>query len=129
MIKIQKPEGLNVIPFIDIILVLLAMILSISTFVAHGEIKLELPKTDSSSNITDNKNKIQITINAENIYFIDDKKSNIEEIRARLNSIQKETIIELRSDKRAEFNAFIQIVDILRKSNHDNFQILTEKTQ
>ena len=36
MIKIPKKEPLNIVPFIDIMLVLLAMVLSISTFIAKG---------------------------------------------------------------------------------------------
>lgn len=36
MIEIPKKEPLNIVPFIDIMLVLLAMVLSISTFIAKG---------------------------------------------------------------------------------------------
>lgn len=43
MIEIPKKEPLNIVPFIDIMLVLLAMVLSISTFIAKGEIKINLP--------------------------------------------------------------------------------------
>ncbi|MCI5968069.1 TonB system transport protein ExbD [Helicobacter sp.] len=129
MIKMQKTEGLNIIPFIDIILVLLAMVLSISTFIAHGEIKLELPKTDSSTQSTPNKDKIQIAINAENIFFLDGKESNLQEIQTKLDSTHKTTAIELKSDKNAKFDSFIQVIDILRKNHHENFQIITEKAQ
>ena len=37
MIEIPKKEPLNIVPFIDIMLVLLAMVLSISTFIAKGD--------------------------------------------------------------------------------------------
>ena len=42
MIEIPKKEPLNIVPFIDIMLVLLAMVLSISTFIAKGEIQINL---------------------------------------------------------------------------------------
>lgn len=128
MIKAQKTEGLNIIPFIDIILVLLAMVLSISTFIAHGEIKLELPKVESSTQSKSDKDKIRIAINAENVFFLNGKESNLEAIQAKLNSTDSTTPIELKSDKNAKFDSFVQIIDILRKNNHKNFQILTEKT-
>ena len=35
-IEIPKKEPLNIVPFIDIMLVLLAMVLSVSTFIAKG---------------------------------------------------------------------------------------------
>ncbi len=48
MIEIPKKEPLNIVPFIDIMLVLLAMVLSISTFIAKGEIQINLPKSKTA---------------------------------------------------------------------------------
>lgn len=129
MIKLKNAEGLNVIPFIDIVLVLLAMVLSISTFIAHGEIQLELPKTESNAPSSNQDVAIEISINAENVFFINGKQASIKDIKHQLDSISETTSIELKSDKNAKFESFIQIVDILRKNNHKNFQIITERTQ
>ncbi|WP_334096382.1 biopolymer transporter ExbD, partial [Helicobacter typhlonius] len=41
--RIPKKDGLNIVPFIDVMLVLLAIVLSVSTFIAQGQIKVELP--------------------------------------------------------------------------------------
>ncbi|TLD86741.1 TonB system transport protein ExbD [Helicobacter sp. MIT 05-5294] len=129
MLKIQHSEGLNIVPFIDVILVLLAMVLSISTFIAHGEIKIELPKSDSSEQSSDDSHKLQIIINAENVFYIEDKEASLEEITEKINALDKQTIVELKSDKNAKFDSFIQIIDILRSQHHENFQIITEKAQ
>ncbi|RDU62004.1 MULTISPECIES: TonB system transport protein ExbD [Helicobacter] len=129
MLKIQHSEGLNIVPFIDVILVLLAMVLSISTFIAHGEIKIELPKSDSSMQSSNDSNKIQILINAQDVYYLEDKETTLEEIQKRINTLDKQTIVELKSDKNATFNSFVQIIDILRTNHHENFQIITEKNQ
>ena len=48
MISLPKKEPLNLVPFIDIMLVLLAMVLSISTFIARGEIAVALPQSEAS---------------------------------------------------------------------------------
>ena len=48
MIEIPKKEPLNIVPFIDIMLVLLAMVLSISTFIAKGEIQINLSKSKTA---------------------------------------------------------------------------------
>lgn len=47
-IEIPKKEPLNIVPFIDIMLVLLAMVLSVSTFIAKGEIPIVLPESRSA---------------------------------------------------------------------------------
>ncbi|MEE9104639.1 biopolymer transporter ExbD, partial [Helicobacter pylori] len=43
MKSIRRGDGLNIVPFIDIMLVLLAIVLSVSTFIAQGKIKVNLP--------------------------------------------------------------------------------------
>ncbi|WP_273213522.1 TonB system transport protein ExbD [Helicobacter rodentium] len=129
MIKTQSSGGLNIIPFIDIMLVLLAMILSISTFIAHGEIKIELPKSNANAESSSNSNKIQILINAQDEFYLEDKQTTLEEIQTRLESLDKQTIVELKSDRNARFDSFIQIINLLKVKNHENFQIITEKQQ
>ena len=41
-------DGINVIPFIDIMLVLLTIVLTTATFIANGTIPVNLPKAESS---------------------------------------------------------------------------------
>lgn len=127
MLKLPKNEGLNIIPFIDIILVLLAIVLSISTFIAHGEIKINLPRSENSNSISENKEKISILIDKENKFYIDGKIISLEETKEKFDTIDSKTLVELKSDKEAKFESFIKIIDILKNKNHENFQILTEQ--
>ncbi|EAJ5681897.1 TonB system transport protein ExbD [Campylobacter lari] len=127
MLKLPKNEGLNIIPFIDIMLVLLAIVLSISTFIAHGEIKINLPQSENSNSINENKDKVSILINKENEFYIDGKTASLEEIKEKFDAIDSKTLVELKSDKEAKFESFVKIIDILKNKNHENFQILTEQ--
>ncbi|EAI5467239.1 TonB system transport protein ExbD [Campylobacter lari] len=127
MLKLPKNEGLNIIPFIDIMLVLLAIVLSISTFIAHSEIKINLPQSENSNSINENKDKVSILINKENEFYIDRKTASLEEIKAKFDTIDSKTLVELKSDKEAKFESFVKIIDILKNKNHENFQILTEQ--
>ncbi|AJC84413.1 TonB system transport protein ExbD [Campylobacter peloridis] len=127
MLKLPKNEGLNIIPFIDIMLVLLAIVLSISTFIAHGKIQIDLPKSEISNNINENKDKLSILIDKNNNFFINDKLNSLEEIAIKINNTDSKTLIELKSDKNAKFESFIQIIEILKRKNHENFQIITER--
>ncbi|MBK1971275.1 TonB system transport protein ExbD [Campylobacter sp. TTU-622] len=127
MIKLPKNEGLNIVPFIDIMLVLLAIILSISTFIAQGTIKINLPSSQNSININDKEEKISIAINAQNIFYIDDRKISLDELKNTIDNLNPKVIVELKSDKDAKFESFVKIIDLLKAKNHENFQILTEK--
>ena len=120
-----KKEGLNVIPLIDIMLVLLAIVLSVSTFIAQGNIKIDLPNSESAEKKQDENDKIAVLINKDNEFFIGEDKIAEEKLKEKLNEIKNETLIELKSDKESKFDSFIKVIDILKEKNHENFAITT----
>ena len=120
-----KKEGLNVIPLIDIMLVLLAIVLSISTFIAQGNIKIDLPNSESAEKKQDENDKIAVLINKDNEFFIGEDKIAEVNLKEKLNEIKNETLIELKSDKESKFDSFIKVIDILKEKNHENFAITT----
>ena len=120
-----KKEGLNVIPLIDIMLVLLAIVLSVSTFIAQGSIKIDLPNSESAEKKQDENDKIAVLINKDNDFFIGEEKVSEENLKEKLNKIKNETLIELKSDKESKFDSFIKVIDILKEKNHENFAITT----
>lgn len=127
MIKLPKNEGLNIVPFIDIMLVLLAIVLSISTFIAYGHIKVEPPKSQIAQNNTNNTEKILISIDAQDIFYLDDKAISLDELENKIASLDKSNLVELKADKNSKFDSFIQLINLLKAQNHDNFQIITQK--
>ena len=120
-----KKEGLNVIPLIDIMLVLLAIVLSISTFIAQGNIKIDLQNSERAEKKQDENDKIAVLINKDNEFFIGEEKVAEENLKEKLNEIKNETLIELKSDKESKFDSFIKVIDILKEKNHENFAITT----
>ena len=126
MIKIPKNESLNIVPFIDIMLVLLAIVLSVSTFIAQGKIQIELPQSSNQEQQKDEK-KVKVLINKENQIYLDDILVGLEELKVKLESLEAKTMVELHSDKDAKFETFIQIVDILKGKGHENFSIATQQ--
>ena len=120
-----KKERLNVIPLIDIMLVLLAIVLSVSTFIAQGSIKIDLPNSESAEKKQDENDKIAVLINKDNDFFIGEEKVPEENLKEKLNEIKNETLIELKSDKESKFDSFIKVIDILKEKNHENFAITT----
>ncbi|EAL6258862.1 TonB system transport protein ExbD [Campylobacter jejuni] len=129
MLKLPKNEGLNIVPFIDIMLVLLAIVLSISTFIAHGKIQISLSSSENATNISNNEKKLLITIDEKNTFYLNDKLADLNEVQNAIFSLDKKTIVELKSDKNAKFESFVKIIDFLKTKEHENFQILTEKNK
>ncbi|EOH3785423.1 TonB system transport protein ExbD [Campylobacter coli] len=129
MLKLPKNEGLNIVPFIDIMLVLLAIILSISTFIAHGKIEINLPVSENALSLNNDEKKLSISIDENNIFYLDDKTTDLKGLSDAISSLHKKTIVELKSDKNAKFESFVQIIDLLKAKERENFQIITEKNR
>ncbi|GAA9708531.1 TonB system transport protein ExbD [Helicobacter pylori] len=127
MKSIRRGEGLNVVPFIDIMLVLLAIVLSISTFIAQGKIKVSLPNAKNAEKSQPNDQKVVvISVDEHDNIFVDDKPTNLEALSAVVKQTDPKTLIDLKSDKSSRFETFISIMDILKEHNHENFSISTE---
>ncbi|EPZ69945.1 TonB system transport protein ExbD [Helicobacter pylori] len=127
MKSIRRGDGLNVVPFIDIMLVLLAIVLSISTFIAQGKIKVSLPNAKNAEKSQPNDQKVVvISVDEHDNIFVDDKPMNLEALSAVIKQTDPKTLIDLKSDKSSRFETFISIMDILKEHNHENFSISTE---
>ena len=123
--RLNKKDGLNIVPFIDIMLVLLAIVLSISTFIAQDKIAVDLPSASSTEQIKEDEKKVSVVIDKDNKFFIDDAEISEDELKDKLNAIDTKTLVQLKSDKNAKFESFVKVIDILKEKGHENFAIQT----
>lgn len=129
MLKLPKNEGLNIVPFIDIMLVLLAIVLSLSSFIAHSKIDLKLPVSENSTSFNESQNKFFIVINERDEFFLNDEKVNLNQLKNAILALDKDTMVALKSDKFAKFESFVKIIDLLKAKEHEKIQIITEKNR
>ena len=106
-------------------LVLLAIVLSISTFIAQGKIAVDLPSAKSAQQDKEDEKKVSVVIDKDNKFFIDDAEISEDELNDKLNAVDIKTLIELKSDKNAKFDSFVKVIDILKEKGHENFAIQT----
>ncbi|MCI6217143.1 MAG: TonB system transport protein ExbD [Helicobacter sp.] len=124
--RLPKKDGLNVIPLIDVMLVLLAIVLSVSTFIAQGQIKVELPSSNQSSAPTDSP-VVTLSINENGEIFFENEAVSIEILKTKIFALTPKTLLKLEIDKNARFDIFVQIADILKEKGHENVSIATSK--
>lgn len=125
--KIRKRfDEINVIPFIDIMLVLLVMVLTTATFVNQGIIPIELPSAKAASK-EDVKKEVTVYVNAKGELFIEKEKVDLKTLEIRLSKLSKEQIVVLRSDKESRFQDFVSVMDILKRLNHEQLYIVTKE--
>jgi len=126
--KIKKYDSINVIPFIDVLLVLLAIVLMTSTFIAKGVIPVSLPKSTSSDN-KKIKKELSIYIKDSGQIYLDKEELIVEELLSKISQEEKDRPILINSDKDAKFEVFVSILDALKSNDFENISIVTVKQQ
>jgi biopolymer transport protein ExbD len=122
----KRFDEINVIPFIDIMLVLLVMVLTTATFIKQGVIPVELPKAKTAST-EDIKKEITIYVKTNGDIYLEKNKLDLKTLESKLSSISKEQIVVLRSDKQSKFQDFVSVMDILKRLKHEQLYIVTKE--
>lgn len=125
MIQRKKFDSINVVPFIDIMLVLLVIVLTTATFIQTGHIKVELPQSSSSLQESDKK-ELKITIQQNGEIYFGDTKIDRDDLEKKLLYYDKQTQVYLSCDKNAKFDDFVFLLDILKKNNYQNLGVVTK---
>lgn len=124
----MKPlSTINVIPFIDIMLVLLAVVLTTATFVAQGKIPVNLPSADAAQplGITET---VEITVTTDGTLFVADREVTVAQLAARLAALDRRTPLLLRVDESAAFHHFVAVIDLLKLQRYQNVSIVTRRS-
>ncbi|EIF50726.1 biopolymer transporter ExbD [Sulfurovum sp. AR] len=122
----ERFDKMNVVPFIDIVLVLLVIVLATATFVENRALKVDLPS--ASSKKSEEKKNIQIAVNKEGVYSYEKEVLSLDLIKERLMKLDpKKDLISLRMDKSSEFRYFVDIIDILKTKGFENISIITKQ--
>lgn len=117
-------DYMNVIPFVDIMLVLLTIVLMSSTFVASGVIPLELPR--ASQNESGEVRSQIIEIDRQSKIFFNSNPVTIHTLKESIDKIDRATSILIRADKNIALEVFVEILDLVKSNGFGKIQLQTE---
>jgi biopolymer transport protein TolR len=119
---------INVTPLVDVVLVLL-IIFMVTAPVLQSGIEVNVPKTRTVKEITEER--VVISIDKQQRVFLGNDPININEIaerlRQRIRDPQHQSIY-LRSDQDVPFGAFATVMDAIKQAGISNVSIVTQPT-
>lgn len=116
-------ETLNVVPFVDIMLVLLTIVLTTANFIATGRIPVALPQA-SKAHVEKQKDKTIEIVAGGDIYF-DGHPVSKDELENRFEGLSPDTSFLVRADRAIAFQEFIDVVDVLERLNFTKVAVQT----
>jgi biopolymer transport protein TolR len=119
-------SDINVTPLVDVVLVLLVIFMVTAPILQSG-IDVEVPKTKTVKEITEER--LVITIDSKQRVFLGSDPININEIGAKLKQKIRDPqgqAIFLRSDENVPFGAFATVMDAVKQAGITNVSIVTQ---
>ena len=110
----EKPfESMNVIPLVDIMMVLLVIVLTTSSFIASGRIPVNLPQ--ASMGAADMEKNVLIEMSREGLIYFNGREVTSEALRVALAPMEKDTAFVIRADSEITLQRFVDVADLLKQ--------------
>ncbi len=108
----RELNQINVIPLVDVMLVLLVIVLTTATFITTGHIPVDLAKAKEAGDRKDVP--LVITLTAEGKLFLNDQPVTTEGLKAALSPHPRESLVLVRADRVTLLERFVGVVDEVR---------------
>jgi biopolymer transport protein ExbD len=108
----RELNQINVIPLVDVMLVLLVIVLTTATFISTGQVPVDLATSKAAGERKDTP--LVITLTAEGRLYLNDQPVDQGHLNAALMSHPKESLVVVRADRVTVLERFVGVVDEIR---------------
>ena len=116
---------INIIPLVDVMLVLLVIILTTASFMTTGNIRVDLPKTASAQALP--KISLQLELAHDGTIRLDDIPVSMDELKTALSGKNPESTIMISADRDVTLQPFISLIDALKKEGFNHISVQTRQ--
>lgn len=123
---------INVVPYIDVMLVLLVIFMTTAPMMTQG-LKVELPDASSSA-VQPKDEPVTVTVKASGSYYLDigaepEKSTSLEAITQRIGLIKKQkpnTLFLIEGDTNVDYGRVVKLMAALQAAGVDKLALITE---
>ncbi|MDY0389478.1 ExbD/TolR family protein [Desulfobulbus oligotrophicus] len=119
-------DYLNVIPLVDVMLVLLTIVLTTSTFIATGGIKVDLPKAEAVQDAS-LQQPLTIAITKEGTVWVENSETPLPELATALAEVSRDTPITIRADRDIALQLFVDLYEAVKQLEFTTLSLQTEQ--
>ena len=117
-------DYINVIPFIDIMLVMLTIVLTTSTFIATGAIRINLP--EATAQHAETLKTLTIEIDQQGRMFVNARPTLASELRDSLAPVDRDPPVLIRADRQVALQHFVDVMDGVKSLDFHRVSLQTE---
>ncbi len=117
---------INMVPFIDVMLVLLTIVLLTSTFVISGVIPVELPK--AAGKHEEMVKSVSVEINGRGELFFGNRAVTLDELKEQTRAMPRSAPFLIRADNHIPLQRFVEVLDTIKTMGFTRVSVQTERT-
>ena len=116
---------INIIPLVDIMLVLIVIILMTASFITTKSLRVNLPEAQSSQAML--RQHIRLEMAQDSSLAMEGKQITLDELATYLSGRNREDDILISADQNVTLQRFIHVLDYLKKENFSHISVQTRK--
>ncbi len=120
--------SINIVPFVDIVLVLLIIFMITSSAIANASISVDLPSAASAG--TSVSSTLNVVLNAEGELFLNGEATTYEALGAHVAQAswkEKDLQAVISADKSIDYGRVIKIIDVVKSNGVKSFALNIER--
>jgi len=125
----RKPMAeINVVPYIDVMLVLLVIFMVTAPLLTPG-VKVDLPQAAASAVDNPDRETLVVTVDRKGKLFLDEREIGAEALQAKVAAILRvrpQTPVLIRGDRQAAYNDVVQTMVLLQAAGAPSVGLVTQ---
>jgi biopolymer transport protein TolR len=120
-------SDINIVPFTDVLLVLLVIFMVTTPLIVQGQIQVKLPKASATSPAT--VRPLVVTLNAQGRVFLVDQEVSLQDLQSLLAPLLKERAdkqVIINADRSVTHGRVVSVMDIAKQAGAERLAIATE---
>ncbi|MDR3393552.1 MAG: biopolymer transporter ExbD [Parasulfuritortus sp.] len=118
-------EEINVIPLVDVMLVLLVIVLTTASFITAGQIPVNLAKAKNAE--ASQQTPIQITLSADGSIYLNQQKTTVQGLAAIMKPLPRQAQVIVVADKGLVLDRFVGVVDAIKGLGFERISLKVER--
>lgn len=118
-------DYMNVIPLVDVMMVLLTIVLMTSTFIASGAIPVELPKVTQDQKAA--LRTATVVVDRQGMIYFESTPITLQGLKEKINTLKRETPVLVKADRYVAVQACVDVLDLLSGSGFKKVGLQTER--
>ena len=116
---------INIIPLVDIMLVLIVIILTTASFMTTGHVRVDLPEAASAHTLP--RISLRLELARDGTIRLNDVPVSMDGLKTALSGKDRESAIMISADRDVTLQPFISLVDMLKREGFNHISVQTRQ--